>query len=112
MADQTVIMSLERAGGAGFSGAQPYSGRPVSKVKGGPRETARSEKPTASEKSAASEKSGDSVRLVRDAESGRSRVEILDRTTGEVLYQIPAEEVQKLAERLKDMTGSMVDTLA
>lgn len=112
MTDQTVTISLERTGAAGFSGAQPYSGKTASQVKDGPRGAARSEKPTESDQSAASEKSGDSVRLVRDAESGRSRVEILDRKTGEVLYQIPAEEVQKLAERLKDMTGSMVDTLA
>ena len=76
------------------------------------REPTRNERPKAPDHTPETENSGDSVRLVRDEKSGRSFIEILDRKTGEVMYQIPPEEVQKLAELLKDMTGSMVDTVA
>jgi uncharacterized FlaG/YvyC family protein len=112
MADQTVIVNVERAGRASFSGAQAYSGPASLRRKDASPEAARSEKTEAQQKSAETEELVDSVRLVRDETSGRSFVEILDKKTGEVMYQIPPEEVRKLAELLKDMTGSMVNTVA
>jgi len=53
----------------------------------------------------------DGVRLVQDPDSGRTLVEILDRKTGEVIYQLPPEELQKLAEQLKQFTGTVIDTV-
>jgi len=109
MADQTIIMNVERASSPGFSGAQAYPGQAAIRSRETPQESARSKKTSALDESREEEKLGDAVRLVQDEHSGRSVVEILDKRTGEVMYQIPPEEVRKLAELLKDLTGSMVD---
>lgn len=105
MTDQSVTLNVERTGVPGFSGARPYSGSIAKRGQQVSRESAHSQDPAAVDANAA----GDSVRLVRDEETGRSCVQILDRKTGEVLYEIPPEEVQKLAKILKDMTGLMVN---
>jgi len=39
-------------------------------------------------------------------------VKIFDQETNKVVRQIPAEELQKLKEVLKDLTGNIVDTQA
>lgn len=53
-----------------------------------------------------------SARLAQDRESGKTIVQILDRRTGEVLYEIPPEEVRKLARLLQHLTGSVIDKTA
>jgi uncharacterized FlaG/YvyC family protein len=52
-----------------------------------------------------------SVQLVRDEESGRSFVQVMD-DRGEILYQIPPEELMKLQQLLKHLNGNVVDTVA
>jgi uncharacterized FlaG/YvyC family protein len=113
MANPTLVLDVERAGGSGFSGAQPYSGPTADRGQKVSRESERTQKPAAvSKPPSATEPSGDWARIVQDHESGRSFVQILDRKTGEVLYEIPPEEIQKLGKLLKETTGSMVDTVA
>ncbi len=114
MADQTVALMIERAGGSGFSGAQPYSGPLADRGQTVSPGAARTQKqaPAGSQEPSTADASGDWARLVQDEESGRSYVQILDRRTGEVIYEIPPEEIQKLGKLLKEMTGSMVDTVA
>jgi len=53
----------------------------------------------------------DSVQLVRDEKSGRSYIQVVD-DDGEVLYQVPPEELQKLQQLLRHLNGNVVDTLA
>ncbi|GAB4246306.1 MAG: hypothetical protein Kow00109_22420 [Acidobacteriota bacterium] len=53
-----------------------------------------------------------SARLAQDKDSGKTIVQILDRRTGNVLYEIPPEEVRKLARLLQNLTGSVVDRTA
>lgn len=113
MTDQAVTLSIDRAGGAGPSGAQAFSGAAAERAQQAAREsegTPRQSK-TSTEKSRA-DQSGTRARLVRDEKSGRSHIEILDRKTGEVMYQIPPESIQALSELLESATGSMVDTVA
>lgn len=114
MADQSVALMIERSGGSGFSGAQPYSGPIADRGQKVSPEATRKDKsaPAESQHSPTAAASGDWARIVQDDESGRSYVQILDRKTGEVLYEIPPEEIQKLGKLLRDMTGSMVDTVA
>lgn len=52
------------------------------------------------------------ARLARDEASGKSIVQILDRDTGAVLYEIPPEEVRKLARMVQELAGPVVDTTA
>jgi uncharacterized FlaG/YvyC family protein len=53
----------------------------------------------------------DSIQLVRDEVSGRSYVQVMDKK-GEVVYQIPPEELQKLQRLLDHLNGNVVDTVA
>lgn len=114
MADQSVVLTIERTGGSGFSGAQPYLGPIADRGQKVSPEAARKEKsaPAESQQLPTAAASGDWARIVQDEESGRSVVQILDRRTGEVIYEIPPEEIQKLGKMLREMTGSMVDTVA
>ncbi len=114
MADQSVALMTERVGGSGYAGAQPYSGPIADRGQKVSPEAARHSKsaPAESQRSSNAAASGDWARIVQDEETGRSYVQILDRKTGEVIYEIPPEEIQKLGKILKDMAGSMVDTVA
>lgn len=56
--------------------------------------------------------SQDSVKLVRDETTGRSFVQILDRKTGEVIYEIPPEQLRKIPELSEKVNGNVVDTVA
>lgn len=52
------------------------------------------------------------ARLARDEASGKSIIQILDRETETVLYEIPPEEVRKLARMVQELAGPVVDTTA
>ncbi|MCE0731964.1 flagellar protein FlaG [Halomonas sp. G15] len=41
-------------------------------------------------------------------DAGRPITRIVDRDSGEVIRQIPAEEVLRVAERLKELTGRLI----
>lgn len=56
--------------------------------------------------------SGDGVRLVNDEESGRPFIQILDRRTGEVIYEIPTEALKKLPKLFDRSSGVVIDTVA
>lgn len=45
-------------------------------------------------------------------ESSRVITRVVDRESGEVIRQIPAEEVLRIAERLNELQGSLVDLTA
>lgn len=45
-------------------------------------------------------------------ESSRVITRVVDRESGEVIRQIPAEEVLRIAERLNDLQGGLVDLTA
>jgi flagellar protein FlaG len=47
-----------------------------------------------------------------DEASGRNGVKVVDRQTGEVLKQIPPEEVLKTAARIREMVGALLDERA
>lgn len=44
-----------------------------------------------------------------DKESGRLGIRVIDKETGEVLRQIPPEEVLKMQQRLKESVGAFID---
>jgi hypothetical protein len=97
MSDHTVTLNVERVTVAGFAGGaaavQPTGSRAV---------------PSGQSK----EGRMSSVRLVYNEELGRPVVQILDRETGEVIYQIPPEELQKLSTFIEGLRGSVLDELA
>ena len=47
-----------------------------------------------------------------DEDSGRNVVKVTNKETGELVRQIPSEEVLQLATRLSEATGLLVDTKA
>lgn len=46
-----------------------------------------------------------------DSKSGETYITVLDPETGEVIREIPPEELRELAEKLQQATGSVVDVL-
>lgn len=53
----------------------------------------------------------DAVKLIRDEESGRAVVQILDRRTGEVIYEIPPEELKNFSELVDKTNGVVINTV-
>lgn len=53
-----------------------------------------------------------SVTFVVDEKSGQSFIQVIDRESGEILRQIPPEEARRLSAALKEMIGTVVDTVA
>jgi len=47
-----------------------------------------------------------------DEKSGQSFIQVIDRESGEILRQIPPEEARRLSAALKEMIGTVVDTVA
>ena len=52
-----------------------------------------------------------SVRFERDSSSEELVVKIVDQNTDEVIRQIPPEELLKLSQHLKELSGSIVNTV-
>jgi len=51
-----------------------------------------------------------SVRFENDRDANELVVKVVDRTTDEVIRQIPPEELLDLTKRLNDLRGNLVDT--
>ncbi len=52
------------------------------------------------------------LKFNKDDETGQTYVKIVDKETGEVIREIPPEEVRKLAEKLDEMVGILLDKKA
>ncbi len=52
------------------------------------------------------------LKFNKDEETGQTYVKIVDKETGEVIREIPPEEVRKLAEKLDEMVGILLDKKA
>lgn len=52
-----------------------------------------------------------SVRFERDSSSEKLVVKIVDQDTDEVIRQIPPEELLKLSQNLKELSGNIVNTV-
>jgi uncharacterized FlaG/YvyC family protein len=98
MSDQIIALNAERVTVPAFP-----RGKAVAQAMGS-RVASQADQPQGVRKS--------SVRLVHSEELGRPVVHILDRETGEIIYQIPPEELQKLSTFLDEFKGSVVDKLA
>ncbi len=55
------------------------------------------------------EKSGSHLQMEVDSDIGRVIVKILDGSTGQVIRQIPAQELVNLAKQLKGLNGLLVE---
>ena len=53
-----------------------------------------------------------SVRFERDSNSEKTVVKIVDSETDEVIRQIPPEELLNLTKQLKELSGSIIDTVS
>ena len=51
-----------------------------------------------------------SVRFERNEEHHGLVAQVIDRESGEVIRQIPAEEIIELSKRLEDLRGMIIDT--
>ncbi|MEJ2199653.1 MAG: flagellar protein FlaG [Desulfuromonadaceae bacterium] len=51
-----------------------------------------------------------SVRFEKNKEINDLVAQVVDRESGEVIRQIPAEEILKLSKRLEDLRGGIIDT--
>ena len=76
------------------------------------REATESEKPApppTSSESALPAPPNRAVTFRLNSESERVYIEVVDRSTGEVVRQIPPDQVLELAEGLKEATGNLLD---
>ena len=53
-----------------------------------------------------------SVTFQVNPESGRVFIHVVDQDSGEIIREIPPEELQRLASALKEMSGRLVNTSA
>lgn len=53
-----------------------------------------------------------SVRFEKDTSSEQLVVKIVDQNTDEVIRQIPPEELLKLSKNLKELSGSIINTMS
>ena len=49
------------------------------------------------------------LKFNKDEETGQTYIKIVDKETGDVIREIPPEEVRKLAEKLDEMVGILFD---
>ncbi len=109
MADNPVQLTLEKTVPPEYAPTPPPNRRILS-----PHET-ESSKADANrqvQETGFGDPSQDSVKLVRDETTGRSFVQILDRKTGEVIYEIPPEQLRKIPELSDKVSGKVIDTVA
>ncbi len=52
------------------------------------------------------------LKFNKDDETGQTYVKIVDKETGDIIREIPPEEVRKLAEKLEEMVGILLDKKA
>ena len=52
------------------------------------------------------------LKFNKDDETGQTYVKIVDKETGDTIREIPPEEVRKLAEKLEEMVGILLDKKA
>ncbi|MFB3901893.1 MAG: flagellar protein FlaG [Acidobacteriota bacterium] len=52
------------------------------------------------------------LQVVIDEKTNRLYVQVVDRETGEVLREIPPEELRKLRELVEQLNGRVLDTIA
>ena len=53
-----------------------------------------------------------SVTFEVDSKSKQLYIKVVDRDTGEVVKQIPPEELREIASQMEQMTGNILDTIA